>query len=367
MITPARLRQARELRGLTQTALAQQVHVHPSAIAQLETGRMQPSPAVLDALGRATGCPPAFFTRPSGPALPLGSLRFRARAAMTARQRRQAWWYAQTLYELMASMAAQTHYPAPRLPWMTGDPPEAAQRTREILGLPPDRPIGPLIRTLERSGVWVLAIPVPLPRRDACSAWAGGDGATPVLVVAATPAGDRRQFSVAHEVGHLVLHQVPQGAPHALERQADQFAEAFLLPAAAMREALVPPITLTTLADLKARWGVSLQALIRRAHTLDLITPSQYWSLSAQLGGTGLADPGTDCGAGRAPAGAAATGGAPLRPADRDPAAGRRAGPGPVVRPGSAGGPCRGDLKGAIAHGSGQELWESSCHLMVEG
>jgi Zn-dependent peptidase ImmA (M78 family) len=108
-----------------------------------------------------------------------------------------------------------------------------------------------------------------------------------VLVVAATTAGDRRRFSVAHEVGHLVLHHVPKGFPHALEQQADAFAEAFLLPAAAMRAALVPPITLTTLADLKARWGVSLQALIRRARTLECITPSQYWSLYAQLGARG--------------------------------------------------------------------------------
>jgi Zn-dependent peptidase ImmA (M78 family)/DNA-binding XRE family transcriptional regulator len=287
VITPDRLRQARELRGLTQTALARQVGVHPSAIAQLETGRMQPRPEVLEALSRATGCPPAFFARPNGPLLPLGSLRFRARAALTARQRRQACWYAQTLYELMATLAAQTEYPAPRLPRLAGDPAVAAALTRQALGLTPDRPIGPLIRTLERHGVWVLAIPVPLPQRDACSAWAGGDGATPVLVVAATAAGDRRRFSVAHEVGHLVLHHIPEGAPHVLERQADAFAEAFLLPAAAMREVLVPPITLTTLADLKTCWGVSLQALIRRAHTLDLLTPSQYRSLSAQLGARG--------------------------------------------------------------------------------
>jgi transcriptional regulator with XRE-family HTH domain len=211
MITPARLRQARELRGLTQTALARQVGVHPSAIAQLETGRIEPSPAVLDALSRATGFPPAFFTRPSGPAWPLGSLRFRARAAMTARQRRQAWGYAQTLYELMAFLAAQTEYPAPRLPRLDSDPVAASGVTRQALGLAPDRPIGPLIRTLERGGVWVLAIPGPLPQRDACSAWAGGDGATPVIVVAATPAGDRRRFSVAHEVGHLVLHHSPKG------------------------------------------------------------------------------------------------------------------------------------------------------------
>jgi Zn-dependent peptidase ImmA (M78 family)/transcriptional regulator with XRE-family HTH domain len=287
VITPARLRQARELRGLTQTALARQVGVHPSAIAQLETGRIQPSPAVLEALSQATGCPPAFFTRPSGPALPPGSLRFRARAAMTARERRQAWAYAQILYELMATMATQTEYPAPRLPRLDRDPVAAAAVTRQALGLPADQPIGPLIRTLERHGVWVLAIPVSLPRRDACSAWAGGDGATPVIVVAATPAGDRRRFSVAHEVGHLVLHHLPEGTPHALEQQADAFAEAFLLPAAAMREVLVPPITLTTLAELKARWGVSLQALIRRALTLEIISPSQYRSLSAQLGGRG--------------------------------------------------------------------------------
>jgi Zn-dependent peptidase ImmA (M78 family)/transcriptional regulator with XRE-family HTH domain len=287
MITPARLQQARELRGWTQTALARQVGVHQSAIAQLETGRIQPSPEVLDALGRATGFPPAFFTRPSGPPSPPGSLRFRARAAMTARQRRQARWYAQTLHELMASLATQAEMPAPRLPRLAGDPVAAAAITRQALGLPPDRPIGPLIRTLERGGVWMLAIPVPLPRRDACSTWAGGDGATPVIVVAATAAGDRRRFSVAHELGHLVLHHTPEGAPHALERQADAFAEAFLLPAGAMRAALVPPITLTTLADLKVHWGVSLQALIRRAYTLDLLTPSQHRSLSAQLGARG--------------------------------------------------------------------------------
>ena len=287
MITPTRLQQARELRGFTQTALARQVGVHQSAIAQFETGRIQPSPEVLDAISRATEFPPAFFTRPSGPTFPLGSLRFRARAAMTARQCRQAWWYAHTLYELMAQMAAQTEYPAPRLPRLTGDPVAAAAVTRQAIGLPPDQPIGPLIRTLERGGVWVVAIPVALPQRDACSTWAGGDTATPVLVVAATTAGDRRRFSVAHEVGHLVLHQVPQGSPHELEQQADVFAAAFLLPEAAMREVLMPPITLTTLADLKVRWGVSLQAMIRRALTLKCLTPSQYRALSAQLGARG--------------------------------------------------------------------------------
>jgi Zn-dependent peptidase ImmA (M78 family) len=72
-----------------------------------------------------------------------------------------------------------------------------------------------------------------------------------------------------------------------VEQQADAFAAAFLLPEAAMRKVLVPPITLTTLADLKARWGMSLQALIRRALVLECLTPSQYRSLYAQLGARG--------------------------------------------------------------------------------
>jgi Zn-dependent peptidase ImmA (M78 family)/transcriptional regulator with XRE-family HTH domain len=287
MINPTRLQQAREVRGFTQTALARQIGVHQSAIAQFEAGRIQPSPPVLNAISRHTGFPCAFFKRPNGPAFPLGSLRFRARAAMTARQRRQAFWYAHTLYELMASMAAQAELPAPRVPRLDGDPVVAAAVTRHALGLPPDQPIGPLIRTLERAGVWVLAIPVPLPKREAVSTWAGGDGSTPVIVVTATPAGDRRRFSVAHELGHLVLHRIPQGSPHAVEQQADAFAAALLLPEAAMRQVLVPPITLTTLADLKVRWGVSLQALIRRARTLELIPHSHYRALSAQLGARG--------------------------------------------------------------------------------
>jgi Zn-dependent peptidase ImmA (M78 family) len=206
---------------------------------------------------------------------------------MTARQRREAFWLAHTLYELMAQMAAHAEVPAPRVPQLASDPVAAARQTREALDLAPDQPIGPLIRTLERAGVWVMAIPVPLPPREAFSAWAGGDASTPVIVVTATMAGDRRRFSVAHELGHLVLHQVPQGSPHEVEQQADLFAAEFLLPKTAMRQALVPPITLTTLADLKARWGVSLQALIRQARTLEIITLSHYRALYAQLGARG--------------------------------------------------------------------------------
>ena len=76
MINSARLQQARELRGWTQTVLAQQVGVHQSAIAQLETGRMQPSPEVLDAISWATGFPRASSRGPTGPPSPSAPCAF---------------------------------------------------------------------------------------------------------------------------------------------------------------------------------------------------------------------------------------------------------------------------------------------------
>jgi transcriptional regulator with XRE-family HTH domain len=54
MINGERIRQARELRGFTQQGLAEQVGVNQSAIAQLEAGRTQPSPIVLQSISFAT-------------------------------------------------------------------------------------------------------------------------------------------------------------------------------------------------------------------------------------------------------------------------------------------------------------------------
>lgn len=57
----------------------------------------------------------------------------------------------------------------------------------------------------------------------------------------------------------------------------------FLLPESAMRDHLEPPITLASLARLKPRWGVSMQALIRRAYDLNVITERQYRYLFEQM------------------------------------------------------------------------------------
>lgn len=279
MISGERIRQARELRRLTQIELAAAIGVNQSAIAHFEANRSAPSAEHLKAIAAATGFPVPFFEQPPPPAFPVGSLLFRAHADMTARDREEAHRYGEVVHELSWRLREMVRALPVRLPRGLPEPVEAAQLTRAALGLGPADPIRHLVDSAERSGVLVLAVPVELDGRDAFSAWVGETGQLPVIVICNSESGERLRFSVAHELGHLVMHSPLRTSPFDVEKQADQFSAELLLPAEAMTAQLTRPVTLESLAVLKPTWGVSIQALIRRARDLDVISDRQYRSL----------------------------------------------------------------------------------------
>jgi Zn-dependent peptidase ImmA (M78 family)/DNA-binding XRE family transcriptional regulator len=284
MINNERLRQVRELRGLTQTELARLVGVNQSAIAAFEAGRKQPSQPLLEGISLQLGFPPLYFRQSSGPDFPLGSLLFRAPQSMPAKEGMAAHRRGEVVFEIMQKLIPRVKYPALRLPRLLTDPISAARSTRSELGLSPDRPIPQLTKVIENCGVVVIAVALELPKGDAFSVWAGHESPRPVIVMFRMRSGDRLRYSLAHELGHLVMHQARQGTRLELESQANQFAAEFLMPEFAMRYELVQPVTLTSLSKLKLRWGVSLQALIKRAHDLDIITSGQYRYLNDHIG-----------------------------------------------------------------------------------
>lgn len=283
MINGEKIRQAREMRAWTQTSLAEKVNVSQSHIAQVESGYIQPSQEVLESIALQTGFPPAFFRQENSTSFPEGSLLFRARRSITATQRAQAHQYAKTIFEAVEKLTEDLEVVPVVLPKDTEEPKAAAQDTRAALGLSPDTPIPNLIRAVERAGVFVIALPVALEKRDAYALWAGDRGQQPVIVVAGETPGDRLRFSVAHELGHLVLHREYRGSEKEMDKEADQFASELLLPEEPIRHELIPPITLTGVAQLKPRWKVSIQALIKRARDLDIITERQYKYLFQKL------------------------------------------------------------------------------------
>jgi Zn-dependent peptidase ImmA (M78 family)/transcriptional regulator with XRE-family HTH domain len=290
MIHGDRVRQAREFRGLTQTELAERVDVRQPTIALIESGLRQPSDGVLSLIALQTGFPPAYFRQGPPPQFPLGSLLFRAQVSTSARQRTQAQRWGEIVYELITTMESRVVTTNPlRLPRLdAGTPPEeGAQLTRAAFGLAPDRPVPHLTNRIERSGVVVLALPTALPKRDAFSVWTDTMPVTPLIAIASGVPGDRVRFSVAHELGHLVLHSSLKGGVAVVEKEADRFAAEFLMPEAGIRDDLAEPVTLSSLAELKPRWGVAIQALAVRAKDLGVITDGQASYLFRQISARG--------------------------------------------------------------------------------
>jgi Zn-dependent peptidase ImmA (M78 family) len=138
-----------------------------------------------------------------------------------------------------------------------------------------------LVRALESTGTVVAAVELGGPRVDALSDWV--PGRRPVLLINKRAPGDRQRFTLAHEVGHAVMHDAPG---ELAESEADRFAAELLLPAADIQADLVRP-TLERLLALKAHWRVSAAALLRRAHTLDLINDHTYRRLNTEMSAAG--------------------------------------------------------------------------------
>lgn len=278
-----RIRQVRELRAWTQTELARRVGISQPAVAQLESGQLRASPDLISAITLQTGFTAQFFSRePQG--VPLGSLLFRGRTHITAAERRAAHRLGEITFELAMTLREQLIRPEVRLPRLTDlefpDPRRAAALTRSAVGLDPTAPVGDLVRVLERAGVLVLSLPVAGGRHDAYSFWGGPALEVPVIVLFRGVPADRLRFSVAHELGHLVLHRAP--TPN-VEREAHAFASHFLLPDEALVSEFPRPLTLTDVALLKPRWGVSMQAVVMAAERAGVIDERQKRQLFQQI------------------------------------------------------------------------------------
>ena len=153
----------------------------------------------------------------------------------------------------------------------------ATLRMRWNLG---DRPVDSLIELIEDHGTAVLAWHEEW-GFDGLSGWANQ---LPVLVLNAAVPADRLRLNAAHEIGHLVMEST--GDAKQDEQFAFRFAASFLVPGEAARQELGTHrrgLTPEELGLLKQRWGISMQAWIRRARDLEIISSDMYRRLNIQF------------------------------------------------------------------------------------
>lgn len=136
---------------------------------------------------------------------------------------------------------------------------------------------------LEKSGVFIFEKSIG-ETIDAYSLWTEDD--IPYIVLGnIKKSAARRNFDLAHELGHLLLHyktefnMLDKPSYKIKEDEAHLFASEFLMPRKAFTED-VSKINKVSNPDayreLKEKWLVSLQAMAMRARNLELITHQQF-------------------------------------------------------------------------------------------
>lgn len=110
-------------------------------------------------------------------------------------------------------------------------------------------------------------------------------GMPPLIALNRDQPADRMRFSLAHELGHLVMHRFP--TPN-MEQEAHAFAVALLMPAADIRPSFIGRrINLETLAALKPEWRVSMASLLMHSHKLGFLSENQHRYLWKQISARG--------------------------------------------------------------------------------
>lgn len=151
---------------------------------------------------------------------------------------------------------------------------EAARRVRIQWRMPPG-PVEDMLGSMEAAGCIVAKLELDSRRVAALSQWVGE---YPIVLLNSHAPADQMRLTLAHELGHLVLHSQPDFASVDLEREAAAFADAFLMPEYEIRPQLADA-SLAALHDLKLEWMVPIQTLLSRARTLGSIDDRRRTSI----------------------------------------------------------------------------------------
>jgi Zn-dependent peptidase ImmA (M78 family)/DNA-binding XRE family transcriptional regulator len=297
LLIPARLREARKVMRLSQEELGNAVGVTRQAVSAYERGDKLPDPAVFERIAAVLAQPVSYFT--SAPISLFGDTgtRFCRKFGPETVRRNDACevlgqWFAQ----ISKYLDDYVNFPPVALPerapsdksetYSIDEIDEIAQALRQQWGLGPG-PLSNVLALLESKGIMVCKYELEGEQVEAFSFW---NGARPFIFLASEKeAAARQRFDLAHELGHLVLHRWVEQSEledkarlKTIEREADRFAAAFLLPRSSFPNE-VYSTKLDAFVPLKQRWKVSIQAMIIRCRDLEIIDDDQYLNIYKQI------------------------------------------------------------------------------------
>lgn len=295
---------------MTKREVAESIGVSERSVSAYEKGDQEPETSNVQRMTKALNFPEAFFYAADPEELSMGIASFRSMSKMSARQRDSALGSGSIGLLLNEWLEKKFNLPEPNLPDLGREPsvltdpsdcesyeenipypskstanaPEAAAEAfRSHWGLG-ELPVKNMITLLESRGVRVFSLAMDAKEVDAFSMWHGGK---PFMFLNTFKSAEHCRFDAAHELGHLVLHRHGQTQGPELEREANAFASAFLMPRKSVLANAPRVATLPGLLRAKHYWKVSVAALNYRLHALGMTSDWVYRTLCIQLAEAG--------------------------------------------------------------------------------
>lgn len=290
-----RLRSARVMKQLTMDDLREHlenlcgINISKPAISKYENAKMLPSPEVRKALAKVLGVDSDYFSRPLTCTAETFTVNFRKKSSMRASEvnalrekvNDKVERYLE-IEEILRKAEAEGSTQKPLNSGIISTPADAkafAIQLRNAWGLK-DFPIVNVQRELEAHGIKVI----PIAESEDFDGLSGKINDENIFVVINTSKRhiERRRLTVMHEVGHQLMNFSPTLTPHDQEKLCNVFANEMLVTTNAFTAALKGEhkIDLVALRPLQLYYGISIDAMMKKAEETELITTSYYTSFN---------------------------------------------------------------------------------------
>lgn len=274
---------ARETRGLNQFELAPLIGISPAHMSKMEQGMVDIDEYYIDKLSETLHYPKSFFYQDTEILQPLLSYRKREVVAQKLLTPIEAQI---NMYGMHVDyLANKLNMEAVKLPALNvvkvGSPEKCAKQLRKIWNIE-EGVVNDLTNILESNGIIVYSFNFGTERVDSRSIIT--KTGQPIIYTNSTLLGDRLRFTLAFELGHLVMHlDALPDLDRDVNHEANLFASELLMPEKEIKPDFADGVTLGLLGELKRKWKVSMQTLLFRSEDLGIITPNQKRYLVGQF------------------------------------------------------------------------------------
>lgn len=296
-----RLKTARTIRRYGLAELADVLGVKRQTVSMYESGKIaDPGMDRIRKMSEVLEFPVGFFLDSKEEAINMSKgVYFRSRLTTGTRYREEQEAKIGFVSTMYAFLSEYVSFPSLNLPTIYEDDTieDMAYKLREAWGLGRG-PINDLIYHAEQNGILVTAFSTSTSDIDGFSQRLYIDGEEKYLIALSKnkESAARLHFDVAHELGHILMHDFDDNIetldPNEFrerEREANEFAAAFLLPKETFINDIGPHAAkFQYYIEMKRRWKVSIAAMLMRSKNLGLISYDTYQRLVRYMQTYGL-------------------------------------------------------------------------------